>query len=274
VASLDLGLIVELSGKDHASAFAAVAGLGIPTCQVSATLEDLRRAGDPASIRDAADAAGVSVSAFIQAFTGQKHNIIEGPNTCGLVPEHFRRARLAESIAFADMVSATGVSDYVTSIGFIPDDPASPLYLRLLTALGELLGRLEHNGQRLLFETGQEAASTLSRTLKDLDAPHAGVNLDPANLLLYGMGSPLDAVELLGERVWGMHVKDAVPPGRDEALGHEKPLGEGQVPFPLIIPRLRELGFAGPITIESEITGPGRREDIVRATKLLSPLVA
>ena len=272
--SLEFGLIVGLGREDPAAAFARVAELGIPTCQVSATLENLERAGDPAGIRDAAEAAGVRVSAFFQVFRGQKYNISEGPTTCGLVPEQFRRARLAESISFAERVSATGVRDYVTHIGFIPDDPTSPLYRRLLTALGELLESLEKNGQRLLFETGQETASTLARTLRDLAAPHAGVNLDPANLLLYGMSSPLDAVEILGTRVWGMHAKDGIPPDRGEVLGHETPLGEGKVPFALVIPRLRELGFAGPVTIEREITGPKQREDIVRAMKLLGPLVA
>lgn len=273
LASLELGLIVGLGGGDPSGAFARVAELGIPTCQVSATLEGLERAGDPSSIRDAADAAGVRVSAFFQVFPGQKYNLSEGPMTCGLVPEQFRRARLAESIAFADRAAAAGVRDYVTHIGFIPDDPASPLYRRLLTALGELLERLESNGQRLLFETGQETAAALARTLRDLGAPHAGVNLDPANLLLYGMSSPLDAVELLGDRVWGMHAKDGLPPNRGESLGIETALGEGKVPFSIIIPRLRELGFDGPVTIEREITGPEQREDIVRAMKLLGPLV-
>ncbi|MHC5053346.1 MAG: hypothetical protein ACYTKD_01370 [Planctomycetota bacterium] len=127
MAALDLGLIVGLGGGDPSSAFAAVAELGIPTCQVSATLEGFERAGDPSHIREAADAAGVRVSAFFQVFRGQKYNTSEGPATCGLVPEQFRRARLAESIAFADRAAAAGVRDYVTHIGFIPHAPASPL---------------------------------------------------------------------------------------------------------------------------------------------------
>ncbi len=274
MAGLDLGLIVGLGlgGGDPASVFARVAEIGVPTCQISATLEGLQSAGDPSRIRDAADAAGVRVSAFFQVFRGQECDLARGPATCGLVPEQFRRARLADSIAFADLAAAAGVSDYVTHIGFIPDDPASPLYRRLLTALGELLERLERNGQRLLFETGQETAAALARTLRDLGAPHAGVNLDPANLILYGMSSPLDAVELLGDRVWGMHAKDGLPPNRGEALGLETPLGEGRVPFSLVIPRLRELGFRGPVTIECETSGPRQREDIVRAMRLLAPL--
>ncbi|MHC4253750.1 MAG: sugar phosphate isomerase/epimerase, partial [Planctomycetota bacterium] len=81
-------------------------------------------------------------------------------------------------------------------------------------------------------------------------------------------------VELLGTRVWGIHAKDGLPPNRDEALGRETALGEGKVPFSILITRLRELGFAGPVTIEREISGPKQREDIVRAMKLLGPLVA
>jgi sugar phosphate isomerase/epimerase len=71
-----------------------------------------------------------------------------------------------------------------------------------------------------------------------------------------------------------MHAKDGLPPNRGEALGQETPLGEGKVPFSILIPRLCELGFGGPVTIEREISGPKQREDIVRAMKLLAPLAA
>lgn len=273
MAKIELGLIVGLH-EDPAAEFARVAELGLPTCQVSTTLEGLKRAGGAAKVVKAAERAGVRISAFFQVYEGQTYNLIDGPRTDGLVPEAFREVRLRESLEFVDEVSQTGTRDYAAHMGFIPDDPESPLYRRLLTALGKLLDKLEAAEMRLLFETGQETASTLARTIRDLGAPHAGVNLDPANLILYGMSNPLDAVEILGERVWGMHAKDGLPPNRGEGLGVETPLGEGRVNFPLVISRLREKGFKGPITIEREISGPKQREDILRAMKLLEPLIA
>lgn len=273
MARIELGLIVGLH-DDPSAEFARVAELGLPTCQVSTTLDGLVRAGGAEAVEKAAVRAGVRISAFFQVYPGQTYNLAEGPSTDGLVPEAYRDMRLRESLEFVELVSRSGVRDYAAHMGFIPDDPESPLYRRLLTALGKLLDRLEAARMRLLFETGQETASTLARTIRDLDAPHAGVNLDPANLILYGMSHPLDAVELLGERVWGMHAKDGLPPNRGESLGVETPLGEGKVPFPLVLARLREKGFAGPVTIEREITGPKQREDILRAARLLEPLLA
>ena len=100
----------------------------------------------------------------------------------------------------------------------------------------------KRNGQIFCFETGQELPSTLKRMIIDI-GDNAYVNLNPANLILYGMAHPLDAVEILGGYLWGMHLKDAVWPNRDESLGIEVPVGKGEVDFPLLISRLKEKGF-------------------------------
>src|SRR5947209_2885101 len=52
-------------------------------------------------------------------------------------------------------------------------------------------------GVILAFETGQERATLLRRTLDDLKAPNLKVNFDPANMILYDMGDPIEAVEIL-----------------------------------------------------------------------------
>lgn len=272
MSGLDLGLIVSL-GEDLGPAFARVRELGLPTCQLSTSPEGLSEVKDPSLIKRAEAASGVRASAVFIVFQGQVYDRVRGPATAGLVPPDLREERLGASLRASDFLKEAGVRDLVFHMGFIPDDQSSPLYTGFLGAAEKLLARMEANGQRLLFETGQETASALARTLRDLDAPHAGVNLDPANLILYGMSNPLDAVELLGERVRGFHAKDGLWPNRDDALGVETPLGEGAVPFELIIPRLKELGFKGPVTIEREITGPKQREDILKAIKVLEGLV-
>lgn len=85
------------------------------------------------------------------------------------------------------------------------------------------------------------------------------------------MAHPLDAVEILGEYVRGMHAKDALWPNRDESLGIEVPVGKGEVDFPLLISRLKAKGFQGPITIEREISGEQQKKDILEAKKFLQP---
>ena len=140
-------------------------------------------------------------------------------------------------------------------------------------ASADLAAHCANNDQIFCFETGQELPSTLKRTIQDVGTGNLFVNLDPANLILYGKANPLDAAEIFGEYVRGLHAKDGVWPNRDEALGLETALGEGAVRFDLLIRRLKEKGFTGPLTIEREISGPQQKEDIRKAIAILEPML-
>jgi len=100
---------------------------------------------------------------------------------------------------------------------------------------------------------------------------NVGINLDPANLIFYGKANTLDAIEIFGKYVKGMHAKDGLWPNRNEVLGIEVPLGEGMVNFPVLIRRLKKMGYNRPITIEREISGEKQKEDIKKAIEYLSP---
>lgn len=269
---IKLGLIVGVSDEPKES-FEKVLEVDIPTCQLSCTAERLVDKMDPDKIRKAADEVGIEISSFFLLFEGQRFNLKDGPATMGLVAEAFRGKRLQLAKKFSDMVVDMGVHSITSHIGFIPDDPRDPIYLGFLDVMKELAETCGDNGQIFCFETGQELPSTLKRTILDVGTGNLFVNLDPANLILYGMAHPLDAVEIFGTYVRGMHAKDGVWPNRDEVLGHETPLGEGKVNFPLLIPRLKEKGFKGPITIEREITGPQQRTDILKAKAILEPML-
>ena len=56
-------------------------------------------------------------------------------------------------------------------------------------------------------------------TLDELQSPNIKVNFDPANMLLYDMGDPIRAVELLGPDIRSVHVKDARRPRTKGQLG-------------------------------------------------------
>jgi sugar phosphate isomerase/epimerase len=129
------------------------------------------------------------------------------------------------------------------------------------------------NGQKFLFETGQETPVTLLRLIEDLGGTDIGVNLDTANLILYGKANPVDALEVLGKYVYDIHAKDGLYPTDGRHLGKEMPLGQGKVDFPRFITRLKELGYDGPITIEREIGGEQQRRDIQEAVKFLGGLL-
>ncbi|MFQ6048891.1 MAG: sugar phosphate isomerase/epimerase family protein, partial [Phycisphaerae bacterium] len=99
------------------------------------------------------------------------------------------------------------------------------------------------------------------------------INFDPANMILYGVGEPAEAVGVLGERIVHVHCKDArwsQQPGK--TWGQEVPLGQGQVDIARVISKLRAVGYAGPLVIERE-AGADRIADIREAIELLQTLI-
>ena len=197
---------------------------------------------------------------------------IEGPVTIGLVPERYRPERVEALKRGADFAAKVGVSSITTHVGFIPESPNNPLYPGLVDALREVVDHCAERGLAFCFETGQETPTTLLRVIEDLGGKHLGINLDPANLLMYGKANPVDALDVFGQYVMGVHAKDGEYPTNGRQLGIEKPLGEGRVNFPVLVPKLKSLGYTGALTIEREISGPRQIVDIKRAIEVLSRL--
>ncbi|MBU4314243.1 MAG: sugar phosphate isomerase/epimerase [Actinobacteria bacterium] len=266
--TMQLGTMVLIT-ENMRKSFEEVAKLGLQTCQVSCTAELMIDRLKPKDIKIASEEFGIEISSFFLVFKGQVYNRLEeGASTVGFIPEEFRAKRLELAKRFSDLVCEIGVRSITSHVGAIPNDPKNPLYLGFIPVMKEFVEYCKKNGQIFCFETGQELPSTLKRLIADI-GDNAYVNLDPANLILYGMAHPLDAVEILGEYVRGMHAKDALWPNRNEGLGIEVPVGRGEVDFPLLISRLKEKGFQGPITIEREISGEEQKKDILEAKKFL-----
>lgn len=271
---LQLGLMLGLASGDMVRKFRKVADLGIPTCQISGTGEDIVNNGALAKVaRAMADVPEVQVSSIFMIFQGQRYNLKDGPFTDGLVPQEHRQRRAELMLKGADLIKDLGVCTITSHIGFIPDDQQDPLYGRFLETMKRVAEHLQGNGQRLCFETGQELPSTLKRTIDDIGTGNMFVNLDPANVILYGKADPLDAVEIFGPWIRGMHAKDGLWPNRGQILGQEVPVGQGRVNWPLLMRRLKACGFTGPVTIEREITGPEQLSDIKQTIEFLTPLL-
>ena len=109
---------------------------------------------------------------------------------------------------------------------------------------------------------------------EDIGTGNLYVNLDPANLILYGKANPVDALDVLGGYVRGVHAKDGLYPTNGRELGHEVKVGDGKVNFPKLLARLHELGYDGSLTIEREISGPQQIADIQATKKYLEELIA
>ena len=180
---------------------------------------------------------------------------------------------LKDGVTQADFAAAVGAPAIITHCGFIPETPKSPLYMEVLDALGEIASYCNDLGIGFWFETGQETPVTLLRTIQDINLPNLGINLDTANIILYGKGNPLDALDVFGPYVRNLHVKDGVYPVDGCKLGHEVAIGKGKVDFKRIIPKLHELGFKGELVIEREISGEQQAKDIMASLKFIGGLV-
>jgi sugar phosphate isomerase/epimerase len=265
-----LGVIVHM-GKDPESALAKVHELGLPTCQ--AGISDY----EPAMVtrlRGALDRYGIEATALNTAGPGPAvWNFDQGPLTIGLVPRKYRRARIDHLKRASDFAQQCGIPALHTHCGFIPENPNDQVYRETVQAIREVVSHCKRNGQIFLYETGQETPITLLRTMQDVGLDNQGVNLDPANLILYGKANPVDALDVFGTLVRGIHAKDGLYPTDPHRLGEEVPIGQGKVDFPRLIRRLKELNYRGPITIEREIEGPQQTEDIRKAKAYLEALI-
>jgi sugar phosphate isomerase/epimerase len=267
---LKLGVMVHIRTTAD-EAMSKVAELGLETCQVGwpagATLEQGRQ------LKQAAANWGVIITTLWAALPGPAvWNFIEGPVTIGLVPPEYRKQRVEALKQAARVAAAIGVQSITTHAGFIPEFPGDPLYEGTVEALKEVAQACRDEGVEFWFETGQETPITLLRTIQDIGTDNLGINLDPANLLMYGKGNPVDALDVFGQYVRGTHCKDGEYPTDGRSLGKEKPMGEGRVNFPVLVPKLKALGYRGHLTIEREISGPQQIEDIKRAIAILDPL--
>jgi L-ribulose-5-phosphate 3-epimerase len=269
-----LGVLVSLE-EGPQEAFRRVRELGFPTCQVSCWRQELLTAEMAQRLRKASLEYGVEITTIWTGTPGRVvWDFVDGPTTIGIVPPATRAERLAALKKGSDFARMVGVPSITTHVGFIPENLSDPLYDGVLRALADIAAHCQRNGQAFWFETGQETPVTLLRTIQDVGSPNLGVNLDPANLLMYGKANPLDALDIIGPYVRDVHAKDGEYPTNGRTLGAERPLGEGRVNFPALLRKLADIGYAGALTIEREISGPEQIEDIKHGKAFLERILA
>ena len=266
-----LGIIIGVS-KDPDAALKRVQEFGVPTCQ--AGTDDFSDRVYTA-LKSAMEKYGIEVTAInTSGGPPNEYTFYEGPETIGVVPIKYRRQRIDNYKRASDFARRLDVPAVHSHFGFIPENPNDPNYEGTVGALREVATHIKGNGQIVLMETGQETPITMLRAITDAGVDNLFVNLDCANLILYGKGNPLDALDVVGRLVRGTHAKDGLFPTNPKKLGEEVPIGKGKANFPKLIPRLKELGYAGPLTIEREISGPQQLADIKMEKVYLEKLVA
>ncbi len=268
-ASIDAGLGVRLE---------VVRELGVPTIQLHAPSRATRTKQRATEFLARLDDFGIRITVVFGGFEGESYaDIPTVARTVGLVPPATRAARLAEMKEISDFARLLGVAAVGLHVGFVPHDPADPLHRDVVAVTRELCDYCRANEQNLHLETGQETADVLIDFLGEVGRDNLFVNFDPANMILYGCGEPIEALRKVGRWVRSVHCKDAkwsARPGVD--WGAETPLGEGEVGIETFLRTLDELGYAGPLTIEREIPQEPRRqmEEIGRGIRLLDELKA
>ncbi len=195
--------------------------------------------------------------------------------TVGLVPRNTRAERVKRTKDVSDVARKLAIDSVACHIGFVPEEPDHPEYAGIRDIAREICDHCGENGQSFTLETGQEPAKVLLRFIEDVKRPNLKINFDPANMILYGTGDPVEALEVLGSQVISVHCKDGDWPPVDKpaALGVERPLGDGSVGIPRFIAKLKEIGYRGILSVEREEQDTAKRAaDIRKAIALLKRL--
>ncbi len=268
-ASIDAGLGVKLEVAHE---------LGVPTIQLHAPHKSTRTAENARRFLDRLGELNLRITAVFGGFDGESYaDIPTVTRTVGLVPPATRSARVTEMKEIADFARRLGVNVVALHLGFVPHDKADPLYGEVMHVTRDLCDHCRTQSQALHLETGQESADALLQFIGDVERDNLYINFDPANMILYGSGEPIDALEKVGKYVRSVHCKDAkwaAHPGQE--WGQEVPLGEGDVGMERYLRTLDKLGYHGPLTIEREIPQEPERQkaEIGKALQILRDLKA
>lgn len=267
--SIDAGLGVKLEVAKE---------LGIPTIQMHAPHRETRTAENATKFIAKLNELGITLTCVFGGFEGESYaDIPTVEKTVGLVPKATRAERLKEMKEISDFTMLLGCSVVGLHIGFVPHDTSSADYQEVVAVTRELCDHAKANGQAVHLETGQESADNLVQFIEDTKRDNLFINFDPANMILYGTGEPIEALKKVGKFVRSVHCKDATwssEPG--ESWGCEVPLGKGQVGMENYLKTLLEIGYTGPLTIEREIPQEPERQksEISHASQLLADLRA
>jgi sugar phosphate isomerase/epimerase len=223
-----------------------------------------------------AEAAQFTILSVVAAYAGEDYaDIPTVQRTVGFIPPATRETREQRTYAVSDFASKLGVKAIGTHIGFVPEDAGDPDYIAVRGLVRRVCDYAAAKGQDFALETGQERADVLMRFINDVGRANLKINFDPANMVLYGTGDPIEALRTVASRVISVHCKDGdwPPAGVAGALGTERPLGQGSVGMERFVRTLEEVGYRGSLCVEREGTShDGWLSDVASAKRLLEAL--
>jgi len=255
----------SIDREDPGSAVRVAGGeLGLRVIQLGFFSRRAIDRADPELIACAAREHGVRIVGTFAGFEHEDYTSIASiAETGGLTPDDYFDDRV-EMIRRVGVLSVALECPFVAiHVGTIPDDPGPPRWSVLAARTREVADRLAASGLRLLLETGREPAAVLLAFIDALGRGNVAVNYDPGNLIVYGMDDPARAVSALRGRIENVHLKDAFQSSEPGvAYGARAVLGTGDAQIARVISKLRAIGYAGPLLIESG--GPQAGIDAIR----------
>lgn len=273
---MKIGVCVQFDGIDGmAKKFENLKAEGFDNCQLISWKPELWIDDNLQIIKKLIEENDITISAFWCGWEGPcVWDFYDGQITLGLVPPEYRTMRIKNLCDGADFAHKLGVKNVVTHMGFIPENPNDPQFAPFCVAVRQVAEHLKKNEQNLLFETGQETPVTMLRCFEKVAMDNLGVNLDTANVILYGKANPVDALDVFGKYVMNIHAKDGLYPTNGHDLGQEVRIGDGKVNFKALFKKLHELHYDSYVTIEREIEGEKQTDDIRHAKKYLGDIIA
>jgi sugar phosphate isomerase/epimerase len=213
-------------------------------------------------------AADIEIVSGMLETVGEDYSTLETIRvTGGVVPDATWHATRARAVEVAKVAGRHGIRLVTFHAGFIPHEAGAERD-GLFARLREIAAIFRAEGSRIAFETGQESAETLAHALDALGDDSIGVNFDPANMILYGMGDPVAAVRALAPRIAQVHIKDALPTKTAGTWGSEVRVGTGAVDWKAFLAAIERVPATIRLAVERE-AGDDRVGDIRAALTLL-----
>ncbi len=271
---LEIG-VMFWAGRDPVETLREVKSLGVRCGQLGIPGEmDLAGAAEP--WRRALEAERFTLVTVFAAYKGEDYaDVPTVQRTVGFIPRDTRAEREERTYAVSDFAAALEVGSIALHVGFVPEDTTDPDYVAVRDMVRRVCDHAAAHNQTFALETGQEPARTLLAFFRDVDRPNLRINFDPANMILYGTGDPIEALDVLAPHVVSVHCKDGDWPPKNVpgALGAEKPLGQGSVGMERFVNKLKSIGYRGVLNIEREAPDHQQRlHDIRSAVTLLEKL--
>ena len=206
--------------------------------------------------------AGICVLSGMMEMAGEDYSSIGSiAQTGGVRPDSTWPTNEAAGRQIAEIAARRGIGLVTFHAGFIPHGEGDSIRTVMLIRLGILAAVFGQAGVRMGFETGQESVRSLEAVLDELECFDIGVNFDPANLILYGSGEPVEALRRLAPRVVQVHIKDARPSVVADEWGEEVVVGTGAVDWDGVFEILRSKRPGVDLLVERE-AGDSRVADI------------